>query len=127
LASRASPSISARRVPSPVGLPCSPAIVARRTCLRKRARLTAAAAGRHRLDRPAFAPPANGRISCMAFPFPGDRMRLQLCTWPEVEARLAKSTGIIVPIGSTEQHGPNGLLGTDAICPEVVAEAAAER
>lgn len=54
-------------------------------------------------------------------------MRLQLCTWPEVEARLARSTGIIVPIGSTEQHGPNGLIGTDAICPEVVAEGAAER
>ena len=54
-------------------------------------------------------------------------MRLQLCTWPEVEARLARSTGVIVPIGSTEQHGPNGLVGTDAICPEVVAEAAAER
>ena len=30
--------------------------------------------------------------------------------------------GIIVPIGSTEQHGPNGLLGTDAICPEVIAK-----
>ena len=54
-------------------------------------------------------------------------MRLQLCTWPEVEARLTRSTGIIIPIGSTEQHGPNGLMGTDAICPEVVAEAAAER
>lgn len=54
-------------------------------------------------------------------------MRLQLCTWPDVEARLARSSGIIVPIGSTEQHGPNGLLGTDAICPEVVALAAGER
>ncbi|MDH5823726.1 creatininase family protein [Luteimonas sp. RD2P54] len=54
-------------------------------------------------------------------------MRLQLCTWPEVEAYLAGSTGIIVPIGSTEQHGPNGLIGTDAICPEVVAQAVAER
>jgi len=48
-------------------------------------------------------------------------MRLELMTWPEVEAYLGTSTGILVPIGSTEQHGPNGLLGTDAICPETVA------
>jgi creatinine amidohydrolase len=48
-------------------------------------------------------------------------MRLELMTWPEVETYLGRSTGIIVPIGSTEQHGPNGLLGTDAICPHTVA------
>lgn len=54
-------------------------------------------------------------------------MRLQLSTWPEVEAYLSRSTGIIVPIGSTEQHGPNGLIGTDALCPEIVANGVAER
>lgn len=54
-------------------------------------------------------------------------MHLQLSTWPEVEAYLTRSTGIIVPIGSTEQHGPNGLLGTDAICPETIARGVAER
>jgi creatinine amidohydrolase len=48
-------------------------------------------------------------------------MQLQLQTWPEVEAYLQKSRGIIVPIGSTEQHGPIGLIGTDAICAEVIA------
>ncbi len=48
-------------------------------------------------------------------------MRLQTATWPEVEAYLEHSKGIIVPIGSTEQHGPNGMLGTDAICPETIA------
>jgi creatinine amidohydrolase len=53
-------------------------------------------------------------------------MLLQLCTWPEVEERLKKSTGIIVPIGSTEQHGPNGLIGTDALCAEVVARGVGE-
>ncbi len=26
-----------------------------------------------------------------------------------------------MPIGSTEQHGPSGLIGTDAICPEHIA------
>ncbi|KAA0011931.1 creatininase family protein [Billgrantia pellis] len=48
-------------------------------------------------------------------------MRLQHATWPEIEAYLQRDTGIIVPIGSTEQHGPNGLVGTDAICPETIA------
>ncbi|OIQ01194.1 MAG: amidase [Zetaproteobacteria bacterium CG06_land_8_20_14_3_00_59_53] len=44
-------------------------------------------------------------------------MQLALSTWQEVERYLERSTGIIIPIGSTEQHGPNGLIGTDAICP----------
>jgi creatinine amidohydrolase len=53
-------------------------------------------------------------------------MLLHHCTWREVEARLERSKGIIVPIGSTEQHGPNGLLGTDALCAEIVAHGAGE-
>jgi len=48
-------------------------------------------------------------------------MRLHLCTWKEVEAYLTEQSGIIIPIGSTEQHGPNGLVGTDALCAEAVA------
>src|SRR5271163_3698428 len=48
-------------------------------------------------------------------------MQLHLQTWPEVEAYLESSRGIILPIGSTEQHGPIGLIGTDAICAEVIA------
>ena len=51
-------------------------------------------------------------------------MLLSLSTWPEVEAYLGRSRGIVIPIGSTEQHGPNGLLGTDALCPEIIAHAA---
>jgi creatinine amidohydrolase len=53
-------------------------------------------------------------------------MLLQLQTWPDVEHYLTKSQGIIIPIGSTEQHGPNGLVGTDAICAEAVAKAVGE-
>jgi creatinine amidohydrolase len=53
-------------------------------------------------------------------------MQLQLQTWPEVEAYLQTSRGIILPIGSTEQHGPIGLIGTDAICAEVVARGVGE-
>jgi creatinine amidohydrolase len=53
-------------------------------------------------------------------------MLLQLMTWPEVERHLETSTGVIIPIGSTEQHGPNGLIGTDALCAEHIAKAAGE-
>lgn len=48
-------------------------------------------------------------------------MQLLLSTWSEVETYLKSSKGVILPIGSTEQHGPNGLVGTDAICAEVIA------
>jgi creatinine amidohydrolase len=53
-------------------------------------------------------------------------MQLQLLTWQEVEAYLQTSRGIILPIGSTEQHGPVGLIGTDAICAEVIARGVGE-
>jgi creatinine amidohydrolase len=51
-------------------------------------------------------------------------MRLQLMTWPEVASYLERSRGILVPIGSTEQHGPSGLIGTDALTAEGLALAA---
>lgn len=51
-------------------------------------------------------------------------MQLALSSWPEVEDYLTRSTGIVVPIGSFEQHGPNGLVGTDALCPEIIAREA---
>lgn len=53
-------------------------------------------------------------------------MLLEHCTWHEVEAYLGRSTGVILPIGSTEQHGPNGLIGTDALCAERVARGVGE-
>jgi creatinine amidohydrolase len=48
-------------------------------------------------------------------------MQLQLSTWPEVEAYLDRSQGIIIPIGSTEQHGPTGLIGTDSLTADAIA------
>jgi creatinine amidohydrolase len=42
---------------------------------------------------------------------------LHLQTWNEVDAYLERARGIIVPIGSTEQHGPNGLIGTSITWP----------
>lgn len=53
-------------------------------------------------------------------------MRLQLATWPEIEAYLERSSALVIPIGSTEQHGPTGLIGTDAICPETIASGMSE-
>jgi creatinine amidohydrolase len=53
-------------------------------------------------------------------------MLLHLSTWPEVEAYLQTSQGIILPIGSTEQHGPTGLIGTDAICAEIISKGVGE-
>ncbi len=53
-------------------------------------------------------------------------MLLHLSTWPEVETYLSHSTGMIIPIGSTEQHGPTGLIGTDAICAEAIAKGTGE-
>jgi len=52
-------------------------------------------------------------------------MQLASSTWTEldeVETDLA-----LLPVGSTEQHGPHAPLGTDTLNAEAVAEAAAER
>lgn len=48
-------------------------------------------------------------------------MRLELQTSPAVAAHIAASPGLIWPVGSTEQHGPAGLLGTDHLCAETIA------
>jgi len=53
-------------------------------------------------------------------------MQLQLMSWPEVESYLEESVGIVVPIGATEQHGPTGLIGTDAIAAETLARRTGE-
>ena len=50
-----------------------------------------------------------------------EAIRLQLRSWPEVDAYLQRCKGVIVPLGSTEQHGPTGAIGTDALTAEAVA------
>jgi creatinine amidohydrolase len=52
---------------------------------------------------------------------PAEEIRLQLRSWPEVEAYLERCRGVILPLGSTEQHGPTGAIGTDALTAEAVA------
>ena len=54
-------------------------------------------------------------------------MRLDQSTWQEVQAYLEGSKGIILPIGSTEQHGPTGLIGTDALCADLLACAVGDK
>ncbi|OVE85080.1 creatininase family protein [Natronolimnobius baerhuensis] len=52
-------------------------------------------------------------------------MHLSAATWPDVrdcEAELA-----VVPVGSTEQHGPHAPLGTDVLTAEAIADAGCER
>lgn len=48
-------------------------------------------------------------------------MRLEFMTSRDVETYLRQRSGIIVPVGTTEQHGPDGLIGTDFLCPETIA------
>jgi creatinine amidohydrolase len=52
-------------------------------------------------------------------------MNLTDATWTDV--RDADPDVALLPVGSTEQHGPHAPLGTDALNAEVVAEATAER
>jgi creatinine amidohydrolase len=46
---------------------------------------------------------------------------LKSATWPEVEEYLRKRNDVVVPVGSTEQHGPSGPCGTDTIVAEELA------
>jgi creatinine amidohydrolase len=53
-------------------------------------------------------------------------MRLSDMTWPELAARIATATPILIlPTGSLEQHGPHLPLGTDTVLPLAVADAVA--
>lgn len=47
---------------------------------------------------------------------------LQDLTWPEVERHLEGDRIVVVPIGSTEQHGPAGPLGVDTYVAITLAE-----
>lgn len=49
-------------------------------------------------------------------------MELSLLAWPEVETYLKKKKTILLPVGSTEQHGPTGLIGTDYLTAFEVAK-----
>lgn len=48
-------------------------------------------------------------------------------TWEEVEKHLESDDIVLVPVGSTEQHGPAGPLGVDTYAAIALAEDAARR
>ena len=53
----------------------------------------------------------------------GEKLPLYLaeCTLLEVKSHLARSAKVVIPVGSTEQHGPHSPYGTDAILASEVA------
>ncbi len=51
--------------------------------------------------------------------------RLAELTWPEAAAERARAPIVLVPIGSTEAHGPHLPLATDALLSEELARRAA--
>jgi creatinine amidohydrolase len=57
-----------------------------------------------------------------------DELRLDRLTWPELDrlGRLGWDT-VLLPLGSTEQHGPHLPLGTDTLIAAEVASRAARR
>ncbi len=55
-----------------------------------------------------------------------DPIDLASATWPHVEA-VAGDRTLLVPVGSTEQHGPHLPLDTDTRIASALARAAAER
>ncbi len=54
-------------------------------------------------------------------------MKLEHMTWYEVDTRINAGAAVLLPVGSTEQHGPMGRIGTDTICAEAIALAAAKQ
>ena len=54
-------------------------------------------------------------------------MYLGDATWPEAGTALADCSLALVPLGSTEQHGPHLPLATDHLIAEALARAAADR
>jgi creatinine amidohydrolase len=51
-------------------------------------------------------------------------MHLRETAWPDADA--SDATLAVLPVGSTEQHGPHAPLGTDVLTAEAVAQAGAD-
>lgn len=47
-------------------------------------------------------------------------------TWPMIEEYLKNKNSILIPVGSTEQHGPNGLIGIDFLSAWEIAKKVGE-
>lgn len=53
--------------------------------------------------------------------------RLAEMTWREVETAVAERSTMLLPVGSTEQHGHHLPLGVDTYVPDAIGERVAER
>lgn len=49
-------------------------------------------------------------------------MKLSELTWVEVDQYLKSKKTAIIPVGSTEQHGPTGIIGIDYLTAQAIAE-----
>ncbi len=56
-----------------------------------------------------------------------ERLFLSACTLLEVKSHLEKSPKVVIPVGSTEQHGPHSPYGTDSILATEVSVRLARR
>jgi len=56
-----------------------------------------------------------------------EKLWLAEMTWPEVEAVVERTTTVLMPMGSTEQHGPHLAEGTDTYVPAYLAEGVARQ
>jgi len=54
-------------------------------------------------------------------------MLLSKMTWEQVAAYLENDDRVIIPVGSTEQHGPRAVIGTDFLIPDAIAAEAGRR
>ncbi len=54
-------------------------------------------------------------------------MKLAEVSWVEAQAILKKVDTVILPVGSTEQHGPHCPLGTDHMTADAVANMVGDR
>jgi len=52
---------------------------------------------------------------------------LERMTWPQAQAAFKRTSFVVVPIGSTEQHGPHLPLGTDFLVAKELARRVGER
>ena len=52
---------------------------------------------------------------------------LERMTWPQAQAAFRRTSFVVVPIGSTEQHGPHLPLGTDFLVADELARRLGER
>lgn len=55
------------------------------------------------------------------------RLRLDDLTWPEIRDAAGHGVPVVLPVGSTEQHGYHLPLCTDVVLPESLAVAAARQ